>query len=126
MKRKSLLVEDDVSVARMHKTLLELEGFDVSSSEGEVKNLPEYINAVRPEFMILDYHLRNATAIDILKLFKFIPPEDRSYILVTSGEDQRERCRDEGADGFILKPYMPDELINWLREKELLSEQGED
>jgi len=34
---------------------------------------------------------------------------------MTSGMDVKERCLEAGADAFLLKPYMPDELMAKLR-----------
>jgi len=36
-------------------------------------------------------------------------------VIVSSGADFGERCLDEGADSFILKPFMPEELIKSIR-----------
>jgi len=121
-----LLVEDDDSISRLLKTLLELEGFEVAASGGDVKNVPEMLVQFRPDFLILDYHLKKSTGIDVLRLFSSNSTYHRPFILVTSGEDQRERCQQEGADGFLLKPYMPGDMIDWLREKEVGLDQRKD
>ncbi len=126
MKKKILLVEDDVSIRRMLKTLLELEGFEVSLSDGTLKDIPGLLLSFEPDFMIIDYHLKHATAIDVMKLSYPFWTRRRPFILVTSGEDQRERCRLEGADGFLLKPFMPGEMISWLHEREPLIDQRKD
>ena len=126
MAKKILLVEDDVSISRMLKTLLELEGFEVSTSDGALKDLPGLLQSFQPDFLIVDYHLKNATAIDVLKLFDPILLKHRPFTLVISGEDQRERCRSQGADGFLLKPFMPGEMIAWLHEREPLIDQRKD
>ncbi len=126
MKKKILLVEDDESICRLLKTLLEIEGFEVATSGGDVANVPEWLHKFRPDFLILDYYLKNSTGIDVLRLFNNNSDFHRPFILVTSGEDQRERCMQEGADGFLLKPFMPDEMIDWLREKELVIDQRKD
>ena len=126
MKKKILLVEDDVSISRLLKTLLEIEGFEVSTSDGDVKKVPEMLGQFQPDFLILDYHLKKYTGIDVLRLLKKGGSIPRPFILVTSGEDRREQCFQEGADGFLLKPYMPSEMIDWLREKELVIDQRKD
>ncbi len=123
MKKKILLVEDDVSICRMLKTLLELEGFEVSISDGFLRDIPGLEQTFEPDFMIIDYHLKRATAIDVIKICNPAWSKRRPFILVTSGEDQRERCRQEGADGFLLKPFMPGEMIAWLHEREPLIDQ---
>ncbi len=126
MAKKILLVEDDVSICGMLKTLLELEGFDVSTSNGALKDIPGLLQSFQPDFTIVDYHLKNATAIDILRLYNPVLIKHRPFTLVISGEDQRERCRSAGADGFLLKPFMPDEMITWLHEREPLIDQRKD
>jgi CheY-like chemotaxis protein len=35
---------------------------------------------------------------------------------MSSGMDFNERCLREGADAFILKPYMPDDLVRTIRQ----------
>ncbi len=126
MAKKILLVEDDVSISRMLKTLFELEGYEVSTSDGGLHELRGLLQTFQPDFMIADYHLKNTTAIDVLKLCDSIFLKHRPYILVISGEDQRERCRSHGADGFLLKPFMPGEMIAWLHEREPLIDQRKD
>jgi DNA-binding response OmpR family regulator len=37
-------------------------------------------------------------------------------ILMSSGMDFTYQSMEEGADGFLLKPYMPDELIARIQE----------
>ena len=35
---------------------------------------------------------------------------------MSSGMDFGVRCQEVGADGFILKPYMPEELMKKIQE----------
>jgi DNA-binding NarL/FixJ family response regulator len=35
---------------------------------------------------------------------------------MSSGSDLRQRCLEMGADGFIMKPYMPEDLIRAIRQ----------
>jgi CheY-like chemotaxis protein len=37
------------------------------------------------------------------------------HVLMTSGLNYKEECLQAGADNFLLKPYMPDELINLIK-----------
>jgi CheY-like chemotaxis protein len=43
--------------------------------------------------------------------------EYNPFILMTSGREMSEQCYAAGADGFLLKPYMPNELTDWLKDK---------
>jgi FixJ family two-component response regulator len=40
---------------------------------------------------------------------------DEVKVLIASGVDMTKRSNQEGADGFILKPFMPDELIREIQ-----------
>jgi DNA-binding response OmpR family regulator len=100
------------------KTLLEIEGYETILSNARNEDIVDLIKLAHPYFLLLDYHLGNVTGIDILRTIKKGIDFRNPIVLMTSGEDRRDECMDAGADGFLLKPYMPDELINWLRERE--------
>ena len=34
---------------------------------------------------------------------------------MTSGTNLEEECINAGADGFVMKPFMPDELLSKVR-----------
>jgi DNA-binding response OmpR family regulator len=118
MKIKILLAEDDATMRGLLKTLLEFEGYEIILSDARGDNIIELIRIAPPHFLILDYHLGNVSGIDILNTIKRVVNLRTPIVLMTSGEDRKDQCLEAGADGFLLKPYMPDELINWLRERE--------
>ena len=111
-------MEDDATMLPLLKTLLEIEGYETRSFVGVEGNLCEQINNFEPLFILIDYHLKRSSGVSLLKLLRSDPQNIRPFILMTSGEDRKDQCLDAGADGFLLKPFMPDELINWLRERE--------
>ncbi len=39
-----------------------------------------------------------------------------THVVMASGMSLKEECLAAGADAFLLKPYMPDELIQILQE----------
>lgn len=118
MNKKVVLVEDDTTMRDLLKTLLEIEGYETVSFEGVEKNLSEQINIFKPLFILIDYHLKRSSGVELLKLLRSDTLNTRPFILMTSGEDRKDQCMFAGADGFLLKPFMPDKLINWLHERE--------
>jgi DNA-binding response OmpR family regulator len=118
MKTRISLVENDSSLRGLLKTLLELEGFEVFPFEEGSGDFTENIKHIHPHFILMDYHLQNSTGIELLRLLRKEVLSPRPKILVLSGEDYKTECLDAGADGFILKPFMPGEIINWLHERE--------
>jgi len=116
---KVMLVEDDPTMFDLLKTLLSLEGFDVAVSSGGSDILTE-VRVQAPDLMLIDVHLRLAdgreiNGFDLLKQIRQDPALKHIRVLMSSGIDFRYKSADEGADGFIHKPYMPDELIKKLK-----------
>lgn len=119
-----ILIDDDQKMLALLTTLLRLEGYSsipLTSPSPEV--ILQTINDHHPLAIILDVHLSGRNGIDILKSIHKQTHESSVSVLMTSGEDLHKQCLDAGADNFLLKPYMPDDLINWLRMKSLASRQ---
>jgi len=45
-----------------------------------------------------------------------VPYKRRVKVLIASGMDMTDRSKQAGADGFILKPFIPDELIGKIQQ----------
>ena len=118
MKYRISLVEDDLTMRILMKTLLEMEGFEVLTFEGGSEDFIEKMKQFVPHFILMDFHLKNFSGVELLRLLRteLRPPFPK--ILMISGEDRKDQCLEEGADGFLLKPFMPAELIGWLHERE--------
>ncbi len=43
------------------------------------------------------------------------PGGESVRVLMTSGLDFKDQCLENGANGFIQKPFMPDDLLSALR-----------
>ena len=115
---KIFLIEDDHTMLKLLRTLLSFEGFDISQL-GEEETLEEILASVRtimPNLILLDVHLRKLDGFDFLKLIRLDKKTKNIRVLMSSGMDYGTRCIDEGADGFILKPYMPEDLIAQIRQ----------
>lgn len=112
-----LLLDDDPSMSTLLKTLLTLEGFQVEAFEGMDRDVIEFIQSDRPDVLITDIHLRTHNGIEITRSIRTHPDLNYLKIIITSGMDQATKSLAAGANFFLMKPYMPDELIKMLREK---------
>ena len=113
---KVMLIEDDRTMRAILKTLLELEHFNVSSWNGQAgEEIISQIRAEHPEVLLLDVHLRSISGIDILRQIRADLELSTMNVLMTSGMDLKDQCMEAGANGFLLKPYMPDDLIQLIR-----------
>jgi two-component system phosphate regulon response regulator PhoB len=111
-----MLVEDDPSMRNLLKILLELEGFQIVLCADTRKNaVMETLFKELPDAILMDVNLSGANGLDILGVIRQQPEVSATRILMCSGLDLHYECMNAGADGFLLKPYMPDDLISWLR-----------
>ena len=111
MKQKVLLIDDDPKILLLQKTYLEIEGFSVAHFDGaSLDALNDILNSDRPDVILMDVNLRHINGFNLLKNIRQAIP-----IIMTSGMDVGFRCEQEGANAFLMKPYMPDELTRLLR-----------
>ena len=100
------------------RTLLELEGFQVIQG-GDLltaEALLEAIQSEQPDTILLDVHLKNdVSGVDLLRALRVMPNLPKTRVVMTSGMAMEAECMAAGADDFLLKPFMPDELIKKLR-----------
>ncbi len=111
-----LLLEDDETMQHLLKTLLEMEGFQVFlQPDSELADVPQAVRTNAPDVILLDVHLRGGSGIDLLSHLKQEKDLSGIRVLMISGMDLREECLHAGADGFLLKPFMPDDLMQQIR-----------
>lgn len=115
---KVILVEDDLNMQAVLRTLLEIEGFQVSLAPAKkhLEDIVQSIHEANPEVILLDVHLNNVSGYDVLQQIRKDPKISKTRVIMSSGMDVKDQCMAAGANDFIMKPYMPDELINKLRQ----------
>lgn len=111
---KILLLEDDATLLSLLTKLLEMEGFQIlyppKLNHGEIL---ETISETQPDLILTDVLMKGVNGLELVSKL----PSHRPYrILVTSGLDVETECLNAGVDGFILKPYFPEDLIRRIRE----------
>jgi DNA-binding response OmpR family regulator len=110
---KVTLIEDDETMRPLICALLEMEGFSVSSLhslEPEDEVLQD-LSAEQPDLVLLDVNIHGKDSFGFVQRLKSQAGLRGVKILMSSGMALEEECQKSGADGFLLKPYMPDELI---------------
>ena len=75
----------------------------------------DVLHREQPALILLDVHLRQFNGFDLLYCLRQDADVKDIRVVMSSGSDFSDRCLAEGADGFILKPYMPEDLIKKLR-----------
>ena len=115
--QKVSLIEDDASMLSLLSTLLGLEGFQVAPLDGgtNLEETLENLRSEKPQLVLLDVHLPAMSSFDLLQRMRQDPELKSVQVLMSSGMELTDKCLQAGADDFILKPYMPDELIRKIR-----------
>ena len=117
---KVMLVEDDPTMFQLLNTLLSLEGYDVYCAYGD-SDILEFVKRDKPDLIMMDVHLRigggkEVNGFELLKEIRSDSSLSRKKVIMSSGIDFRIKSVEDGADGFLLKPYMPEELINMIKD----------
>jgi DNA-binding response OmpR family regulator len=110
MKRKALIVEDEVKIAKIVKTYLERENFDVFLSHDGLDAV-EKVETSHWDIVILDLMLPGLDGETVCKKIK--NKKDTPVIMLTARTSERDKLRgfDLGADDYISKPFSPRELV---------------
>ena len=98
-------------------TLLEIEGYEVvqTPSRQPLGDLLQSIHKEQPDLILLDVHLHDGSGLEVLRRVRADASVARTRVVMTSGMDMQDECLAAGADAFLLKPFMPDELLGKLR-----------
>lgn len=113
---KVLLAEDDATMVSLLKTLLKMEGFEVAAWDVHSDaSVPDAIQQEKPDALFMDVHLAGQSGMEILQTIRDNQDFANMRVVMTSGLDVRDECIRRGANAFLLKPFMPDDLIRALK-----------
>ena len=117
-----LLIEDDTTMLGLLSTLLEIEGFNAKTLvvENDAERILQEVHGLVPDVILMDVHLHRLNGMDLLRQIRQDKAVAHSKVLMSSGMDFKDECLKAGANGFLMKPYMPDDLINYI--KKILAE----
>lgn len=108
VKKKILLVEDDVSLAAVYRARLELEGFDIK----EVHNGEDALSAAvsyRPDLILLDVMMPKISGFDVLDILRNTPDTTNVRVIMLTALSQpkdKERAEQLGADDYLVKSQV--------------------
>ena len=110
MRKRILIIEDEVSIAELEKDYLELSGFEVEiqndGEEGLEKALQEEY-----DLFILDLMLPGIDGFEICR--KIREKKNTPIIMVSAKKEDIDKIRGLGlgADDYITKPFSPSEMV---------------
>ncbi|MDO4618052.1 MAG: response regulator transcription factor [Clostridia bacterium] len=113
-KYKILIIEDDISIKRVLKALLEANKYQVILS-GSIKEAFLMFQSHTPDLIVLDLGLPDGDGIDFLKEIRteFLTP----IIVLSARHDEKDKvdALDVGANDYVTKPFGSSELLARIR-----------
>jgi CheY-like chemotaxis protein len=109
-----MLAEDDLTMVTLLTTLLGMEGYQVIALSVD-DDVFEAARRDRPDVLLLDVHLPYANGLDVMDQLRADDKTRDLRVVMTSGLNLDLECKNHGADDFLLKPYMPDDLLKMLK-----------
>ena len=112
---KILLAEDDDTMVGLLTTLLRMDGYEVRALDGD-EDVAAAVQRDCPDALVLDLHLAGQNGLDVLDAIRQGERGRHVRVIMISGLNVKDESLRHGADGFLLKPFMPDDLMRVLRE----------
>lgn len=118
MNPRVLLIEDDATMLTLLRTLLRIEGYETVPLENDqsAEAILKTIRSERPDVILLDVHLRQVNGLDVLQAIRQDESIGHIAVIMSSGAEVSQRCLGMGANAFLLKPFMPDDLLRQIRD----------
>ncbi len=106
-------VDDDAEMVRAIRMLLETLGYKVKTFSNAREAAKTLLGGEQPDIMLIDIIMPQVSGIDLLSFIRERQEWNHIPILMLSAEiseDQVDKATDLGADGYVFKPVILDEL----------------
>ncbi len=112
-----LIADDNLDAREMYAMYLEYEGFRVIEAENGHEAV-ERTRASMPALVLMDASMPRMDGWDAVRTLKADAKTRAIPVLMLTGhayDEHRQKAVDVGADGFLAKPVLPDELAREVR-----------
>jgi DNA-binding response OmpR family regulator len=113
MKRKVLIVDDNIDSITILRSILETNGFEVRTAQSGREGL-DLIAAEIPDVVLLDVMMPQMSGIEVLERIKSTHTTSRVPVIMVTAKMQDEDVLDgyqHGADYYITKPCTAKQLL---------------
>ncbi|NQY80466.1 MAG: response regulator transcription factor [Candidatus Caenarcaniphilales bacterium] len=112
---KVLVVEDEPQILRLIELELKYEGYDVITS-ADGKEALALVREHNPDLILLDCMLPSLSGEEVcLKLREEGFDQPIIFITAKDGIEDKVKCLDSGADDYLVKPFVAEELLARIR-----------
>ncbi len=116
-KRQLLLVEDNPEMVDQFRRALQREGFDILNASIPLE-AEAMAGGMHPTLIIMDVEFAGGAGWDILRRLKEREDTCDIPVIVVTLSPERERALAAGAFAFLPRPFLPEQLIERVREAE--------
>jgi len=109
--KRILLVDDEPQLQSMVTSILSEEGFTNIRTAGSVKNALAAAGEFHPEFAILDIMLPDGDGFSLMEQLRRTADYPILFLTARGEDEDRFRGFGLGADDYMVKPFLPKELI---------------
>lgn len=114
MKKRVLVLDDDLDVLEAIATILVYENFEVTTI-GRTYNIFKSIDDYKPDIILLDHILEGLTGGEICKQLKSNPSTSNIPVIIISAyKVTAEMLNQYGCDHFIPKPFGLSDLLEGI------------
>jgi two-component system, chemotaxis family, chemotaxis protein CheY len=114
---KILAVDDSDTMREMVKETLEIGGYEVVLAVDGLDGVKKFNENSNLSLVIADINMPNMNGIEMIKEIRKINTEVPILTLTTESEDQmKQRGKDAGADGWIVKPFRPPQFLDIIKQ----------
>lgn len=117
MTLKVLAIDDSKTIRELLRSVMEEAGFDYTSAVDGVDGVERYAE-VRPDIVITDINMPNMDGYGVIDAIRKGVIDNQVPILVLtteSGDKLKQRARQAGATGWIVKPFDDVSLVSVIR-----------
>lgn len=109
-----LVVDDDRKIIDMLRRTLAYEGYHVTTAADGDEALAQ-AQAQRPDLVVLDWLMPGLDGIEVARRLR--AADDTLILMLTARDAVEDRVTglDSGADDYLVKPFMPTELLARIR-----------
>jgi DNA-binding response OmpR family regulator len=116
MAKKILIVDDEPDLLKVTLLRLKKTGFEAFGG-ADGRDALDLVRQIIPDLIILDVYLPGIDGNDIAKILKRDNKLKHIPIILISATTRtlNVKARECGADGYIVKPFEPEELIGMVK-----------
>lgn len=111
LSKRILLVDDEQELLDMVLSILTEYGFSNINTAKSVKEAIAEAQKSRPELAILDVMLPDGNGFDLMEQLKHMDDYPILFLTARGEDDDKFRGFGLGADDYIVKPFLPKELL---------------